>query len=158
MKFSYFCDDRFRTFEHGLKDIGELIERWERASGMIRPVTPSDGQGEAAEDQGNVHPPSGKKGKKTGRCFDNKNLSIFRANLLQMYTLLTYIHQIIICISGFSHFSLPENSLSSKDFCSVFKTFYFQVIKKRLRNQKMLQRRTKPLQRRSRKKPKTQKR
>ena len=61
---------RFRTFEHGLKDIVELADRWERATGLIRPVTPSEGQADSQEEPvHHPHPSSGKKGKKGGMVF-----------------------------------------------------------------------------------------
>ena len=79
---------RFRTFEHGLKDIAELVDRWERASGVIRPVTPCDGAADAIEEQANLHPPSGKKGKKAGKSSDNKiRLGKIKANLTENYNI-----------------------------------------------------------------------
>ena len=41
-----------------------MAERWERITLSVRPVTPSEGQGENQEEQAHHHPPSGKKGKK----------------------------------------------------------------------------------------------
>ncbi len=55
---------RFRTFDHTFKELVEITDRWERAVLAVRPLTPSEGQGETPEEQAHLHPPSGKKGKK----------------------------------------------------------------------------------------------
>ncbi|XP_069113582.1 hydrocephalus-inducing protein homolog isoform X2 [Argopecten irradians] len=51
---------RFRTIEHSSKEIADLIEFWDRTTlGIKRPPTPS----EKSEEDGQHHPPSGKKAK-----------------------------------------------------------------------------------------------
>ena len=58
---------RFRTFEHSVKDIENLVSHWERSTGMQRPSTPSDGAGQDNVDDIHQHPPSGRKTKKGGK-------------------------------------------------------------------------------------------
>ncbi|XP_013405663.1 hydrocephalus-inducing protein [Lingula anatina] len=54
---------KFKSFEHTQKDIGEIIELWDRTIlDKHRPGTPSDKSDMAEESV--IHPPSGKKGKK----------------------------------------------------------------------------------------------
>lgn len=60
---------RFRTFEHGQKEIVDMIEFWDRTTlGIKRPPTPS----ERSEEDGNLHPPSGKKAKGKGDKHDKE--------------------------------------------------------------------------------------
>ena len=61
-----------QTFEHSYKDIKELVEGWERSTGIIRPASPLDADlpdtdqtKDAATDKG--HSASGRKAKKGGR-------------------------------------------------------------------------------------------
>ncbi|KAK6174452.1 hypothetical protein SNE40_017727 [Patella caerulea] len=51
---------RFRSFEHGQKELAELLDNWDRTTLQTkRPPTPS----EKSDEDGAQHPPSGKKGK-----------------------------------------------------------------------------------------------
>ena len=60
---------RFRTYEHGQKDISDLLEIWDRTTLQIRrPPTPSE---KSEEEPGKEHPPSGKKGKGKGLYLNN---------------------------------------------------------------------------------------
>lgn len=51
---------RFKTFEVSLRDITELVERWDRTIGAPRPTTSPHHEG----DDHHTHPHSGRKGKK----------------------------------------------------------------------------------------------
>ena len=58
---------RFRTFEHSLKDISDLLEVWDRTTLQIRrPRTPSE---RSEEEHGKDQPASGRKGKGKGMVY-----------------------------------------------------------------------------------------
>lgn len=53
---------RFKTFEFTLKDVTEIVDRWDRTVAAVRPP-PTPTEGADAEGHHGVHLPSGKKGK-----------------------------------------------------------------------------------------------
>ncbi len=59
-------------YEHLYSSKHYFVHRWERAVLAVRPPTPSEGQGEAQEEQ-TLHPPSGKKTKKQDKDKGGKN-------------------------------------------------------------------------------------
>ena len=61
---------RFKTFEHGYKEIKDMVESWERSTGTCRPYSSLDAEmldNEPIQDKG--HSASGRKAKKGGKCF-----------------------------------------------------------------------------------------
>ena len=70
MAFLRFVLNCRQTFEHGYRDIKELVEGWERSTGTVRPASPleaetADAEQAAAADKG--HSASGRKAKKAGQ-------------------------------------------------------------------------------------------
>ncbi|XP_071173399.1 hydrocephalus-inducing protein homolog isoform X10 [Mytilus edulis] len=71
---------RFRTFEHGQKDINEMLEFWDRTTlSLRRPPTPS----EKSEEDQQHHPQSGKSKGKKGEKHDKEKAEKERQKQLQ---------------------------------------------------------------------------
>ena len=78
---------RFKTFEHGVKDIREVVEHWERGLGVCRAGTPIDGgEQESPDNMDKSHPQSGRKGaggKKPGKpLLITKSVKMLRFQLV----------------------------------------------------------------------------
>ena len=61
-----FC--RFKTFEHTFKEMSDIVENWERATGSVRPPSVIEATEGADEPADKAHPASGRKGKKSDKA------------------------------------------------------------------------------------------